>query len=111
LNPRILLVDDEADARRALSRYLKGLGYETEQADDAEGALGRLAAFDPALVVTDFMMPGMSGLELIAVLRERRPDVDASLTTGTADRQTAVDAMTGGAYDYLPKPIDLDEFA
>ena len=109
VNRRVLLVDDDADARRALSRFLSGLGYETAQADDAEGALGRIASIDPALVVTDHMMPGMTGLDLLAVLREKRPDVDVILVTGTEDMQTAVDAMKSGAYDYLPKPLDLDE--
>jgi len=110
MTSRILVVDDDADTRRALARLLEGLGHEVEQAGDAEEALARLGAFDPALVVTDHMMPGMSGIELIRMLRDRLPDTDVILITGTDDMQTAVDAMKNGAYDYLPKPLDVDAF-
>jgi CheY-like chemotaxis protein len=73
---RILVVDDDASIRETLELHFGGLGHDVATASSAEEALGRLAAFDPMLVVTDVRMGGMDGLGLLETLRARRPDID-----------------------------------
>ena len=106
---RILLVEDDESHRRTLERHLKSSGYEVLAVDSAESALNRLANFAPGIVVTDVKMGDMSGFDLLRRLRESLPDVDVVIITGYAGVQGAVEAMKDGAYDYLVKPLDLDE--
>lgn len=104
-----MLVDDDEVIRRSLLPHLTDLGYEVLGMDSAESTLNRIEEFQPDLVLTDVQMPGMNGFELLAHLREVRPDVDVVIFTGYADVQGAIDAIKDGAYDYLLKPLDLDE--
>jgi DNA-binding NtrC family response regulator len=106
---RILVVDDDASIRETLELHFGGLGHDVATASSAEEALGRLAAFDPMLVVTDVRMGGMDGLGLLETLRARRPDIDVVVITAFEDMRTAIGAMKAGAYDYLVKPLDLDQ--
>ena len=69
---RILLVDDDADLRSVFRERLEYSGHEVDEADSAEGALAKVGAFDPALVLTDVRMDGMTGLELLTRIRESR---------------------------------------
>src|SRR6478609_7489982 len=78
---RILIVDDEANARAALSEILRDEGYETETAADGFKALGKLAAFAPDLVLTDLKMPGMAGLALLDRLRAADPELPVIVMT------------------------------
>ncbi len=107
-NARIMVVDDDNSIRRTFANHLAESGYETAVATDATSALASLGAFDPALVITDVRMPGMSGLELLAHIKASRPDIDVVVMTAHEDMRTAIDAMKAGAYDYLVKPLDLD---
>jgi DNA-binding NtrC family response regulator len=104
-----MLVDDDETIRRSLIPHLEDLGYEVQGLESAESTLNQLEAFQPDLVLTDVQMPGMNGFELLARLRELKPDVDVVVFTGYADVQGAIDAIKDGAYDYLLKPLDLDE--
>lgn len=104
---RILIVDDEEGLREALAEKLRATGHEVETADSAESGLGRVSKFDPQLVITDLRMPGMSGLELTAKLREAKPGIDVIVMTGHEEMSSAVDAMKAGAFDYLVKPVRL----
>ena len=104
-----MLVDDDEVIRRSLLPHLTDLGYEALGLDSAESALNRIGEFQPDIVLTDVQMPGLNGFELLARLRELRPDVDVVIFTGYADVQGAIDAIKDGAYDYLLKPLDLDE--
>ncbi|MDT8368966.1 MAG: sigma-54 dependent transcriptional regulator [Longimicrobiales bacterium] len=106
---RILIVDDEEGLREALADKLRADGFEVETADSAETALARVNRVDPDLVLTDLRMPGISGLELTARLRENRPRTDVIVMTGHEDMSSAVDAMKAGAFDYLVKPVRLAE--
>jgi DNA-binding NtrC family response regulator len=106
---RILVVDDDRAIRESFERQLVLLGYEPTSAESAERALAVMHDVDPAVVITDVRMPGMTGLELLALLRERSSAVDVIVMTAHQDMDTALGAMKAGAYDYLVKPLDLDQ--
>src|ERR1700742_3194828 len=104
---RILVVDDEVNARTALAELLRDEGYEVEMAADAFKALGKFEAFSPHVVVTDLKMPGMDGIELVKKLRASDEAPAVVVMTAFGAVQTAVDAMRAGAADYLTKPLDF----
>jgi two-component system NtrC family response regulator/two-component system response regulator HydG len=106
VSERILVVDDDAPIRRTFDEHLTEAGYEVRTAVNAEEALALLEEFDPALVVTDIRMPGMSGLELLRRIRQVS-DADVAVITAYEEMKTAMEAMQAGAYDYLVKPLDL----
>ncbi|MCH8810829.1 MAG: sigma-54-dependent Fis family transcriptional regulator [Gemmatimonadetes bacterium] len=106
---RILLVDDDADLRSVFREKLEYSGHEVDEAESAEVALAKVSAFDPALVVTDVRMDGMTGLELLTRIRESMDDVDVIVMTGHDTMTSAVEAMKSGAFDYLVKPVGLKE--
>jgi DNA-binding NtrC family response regulator len=105
---RILLVDDEAGARHALARVLEQAGHEVVLAGDAFEASKLIEELDPDLTVSDLMMPGMSGLQLLKSVREGDPDAQLILVSALGDIETAVEAMREGAFYFLSKPIDVD---
>ena len=106
---RILLVDDDADLRSVFREKLEYSGHEIDEADSAEVALAKVNAFDPALVITDVRMEGMTGLELLSRIRESMEYVDVIVMTGHDAMTSAVEAMKSGAFDYLVKPVGLKE--
>jgi two-component system, NtrC family, response regulator AtoC len=109
LNRRILVVDDDAAVREALQIHLGRAGHEVTAVSSAEHALRVLGELDPALLITDVRMPGMSGLQLLESLHESVPDLNVIVVTAFEDMTTAVGAIRAGAYDYLVKPLDLDQ--
>ncbi|HEY2942018.1 MAG TPA: sigma-54 dependent transcriptional regulator [Vicinamibacteria bacterium] len=106
---RIVVIDDEVNAAAALETLLKEDGYEVARAHEAPGGLALVEKTDPDIVLTDLRMPGMDGLELLAKVKELRPDTMVILMTAFGTVKTAVRAMKLGAEDYLPKPIDVEE--
>ncbi len=106
---RILIVDDEANARTALAELLRDEGFEVEMAADAFKALGKVEAFAPHVVVTDLKMPGMDGIELVKKLRAAEDGTAIIVMTAFGAVATAVAAMRAGAADYLTKPLDFEE--
>ena len=108
MSARIMVVDDDGSIRETFADHLGGAGHQVATFGDGAAALGQLAALDPALVITDVRMPGMSGLELLAAVKASRADVDVIVITAHEDMSTAIGAMKAGAYDYLVKPLDLD---
>jgi DNA-binding NtrC family response regulator len=106
---RILVVDDEANARTALAELLRDEGYATETAGDGFKALGKVAEFEPDIVLTDLKMPGMDGLELLRKLRAEDEDRVVVVMTAFGAIESAVSAMKEGAADYLAKPINVTE--
>ena len=106
--PRVLLVDDERLLHGVVSRLLGRHGIEVTSCTSARQALDALdgAGFD--LVVTDFQMPEMDGLELLARIRDRDPGLPVVMITGHATVQHAVRAMSRGVVDYLPKPFTTE---
>jgi len=107
--PRILIVDDDLGARRAIVRVLSREGYVLEAAGSAFEALGLLdrASFD--LVVTDIRMDRMSGTELLQRIRTSRPLLPVIVMTAFAGVDTAVTSIHAGAFDYISKPYEIDE--
>jgi two-component system, NtrC family, response regulator AtoC len=106
---RLLVVDDEANARSALAELLREEGFDVETAADAFKALGKFDAFAPHVVITDLKMPGMDGIELVKKLRamDDPPAVIVMTAFGAVD--SALDAMRSGAEEYLTKPLNFDE--
>jgi signal transduction histidine kinase/FixJ family two-component response regulator len=106
---RLLIVDDEVNARLGLAELLRGEGYEVETARDGRNALDKLDAFAPDLVLTDLLMPTMDGIELTKQLRARVDPPDVVVMTASSTVASAVSVMIAGAADYLVKPIDFNE--
>lgn len=104
---RVLIVDDEANARDALDDLLRQEGYRTETARDGVQALERIATFEPEVVLTDLKMPRMDGLELLARGKEALPNGAFVVMTAFGSIDTAVDAIKRGAENYITKPLDL----
>jgi DNA-binding NtrC family response regulator len=105
----ILIVDDEARQRQTLASLVGGWGHEVLQAANGDEALALLGGRAVDLVITDLRMPGTSGLELLARCRELRPDIDVVVMTAYGTIEGAVEAMRGGAADFVTKPLDLDQ--
>jgi diguanylate cyclase (GGDEF)-like protein len=103
---RILVVDDQLYFRVFLEDLLREEGYAVASADGGLEALAQLEAERFDVVITDLVMPGMDGTELVQRVRERWPDQDVVVVTSVGDLKTAIDAMKVGASDYLLKPVD-----
>src|SRR3989442_9780556 len=110
--PRVLIVDDDATLLEALPEALRLRmgGVTVETADSAAAALDRIAALDYHAIVTDIKMPGMDGFALLAQIQARQPDTPILMITGHGEHDPAVPALRGGAYDFMAKPIDRDDF-
>jgi two-component system NtrC family response regulator len=106
---RILVVDDEAPQRELLAGFLVKQGYEVVPAVSGAEGLERLQRETFDLILTDHRMPQMSGLDLLKAAREINPEVPVVVMTAYGSVEQAVAAMKAGAYDYLGKPIDLDD--
>ncbi len=106
---RVLVVDDEADIRLGLRKLLATIGIVAREADSGAAALSRLDEEEADLVVTDLMMPGLSGVELLGEVKRRRPETMVMLLTGYGTVQTAVQCLQAGAAHFLTKPFDNEE--
>src|SRR5438552_11728755 len=105
---KVLVVEDERKMRRLLQILLERMGIDSVAAESGEEALRCFQAEKIDLILTDLKMPGMTGLELLAKLRELDADVPVILLTAFGTVQTAVEAMKLGAFDYVLKPFDLE---
>jgi cyclic di-GMP phosphodiesterase len=108
---RILIVDDEADARVPLAMLLRREGFEVRDASDGESALAECAAFRPDLILLDILMPGMNGFEVcwrIKAVPETRL-TPVVLITGLSGTEERIKGINAGADDFLSKPIDFNE--
>jgi two-component system, NtrC family, nitrogen regulation response regulator GlnG len=106
---RVWLVDDDASIRWVLERALRNDGMAPRAFEAAEGALDALRRDTPDVLITDIRMPGASGLELLKRIRDARPALPVIVMTAHADLGNAVSAYEGGAFEYLPKPFDIDQ--
>ena len=105
----VLIVDDERTLARAVKAFLVESGYEAEVAADAEQALGLLETLRPDVVFADVRLPGMSGIELLKRIQEFDPAIAVVMMTAYGTIEGAVEAVKLGAFDYLKKPVDLEE--
>ena len=105
----ILAVDDEEAIRIVLKRMLESEGYPCDTAGNAGEAIGKLAERPYAVVLTDIMMPGMSGMEFLELIRKRDDEVAVIMLTALNDIDLSIRAMKAGAYDYITKPFRLND--
>src|SRR5438045_2081179 len=103
---KVLVTDDERASREGLAALLSGWGYSVEEAADGAEALDKARVAQPAVVITDLVMPGMDGLELLHALQEEVPFASVILLTGQGSIDAAVTSMKEGAYDFLTKPVE-----
>lgn len=108
-NQTVYIVDDEEPVRKSLQKLLKSVGYESRGFASAEAFLEDVDSLNPGCLLLDVCMPGLSGLELQHVLRERRIEMPLIVISGHADIPMAVSAMRSGAVDFIEKPCKAEE--
>jgi DNA-binding NtrC family response regulator len=108
---KILIVDDEPFNLDLLEQELTDRGYSIERAGDGAEALGKFESFGPDLILLDYQMPGMNGVDVLKELRNRGNEAPVVMITAYGTIERAVQAMREGAYDFIPKPFDPDHLA
>lgn len=101
----VLIIDDDAEIREMLARYLRSQGYRTSTAEDGRSGVDCCRESVPDLVMCDLRMPGMGGLSVLSELSAAHPELPVIIVSGTADLADAVQALRLGAWDYVTKPI------
>ena len=107
----ILVVDDEPLISDIIAKCLEAEGYDCDISNSADEALGKLEEKKFSLVISDIMMPGKTGIELLTLIKGKYPDMAVIMVTAVDDRKTAVKALQLGAYGFVIKPFDLNEIA
>jgi two-component system, NtrC family, nitrogen regulation response regulator GlnG len=107
--PSVWIVDDDRSIRWVLEKALAGAGINPSCFADAESLARRLVRETPDAIISDIRMPGIDGLQLLARIRASHPDLPVIITTAHSDLDSAVASYQGGAFEYLPKPFDIDE--
>ncbi len=107
----ILIVDDEAEVLELLSELVEKLGYSPLTASNAHEALDIIDHKNVDVVLSDLVMPEMDGIELLKRVKARKSDIPFLVITGYPSIETAVETIKKGAYDYLPKPFQIDDVA
>ena len=105
----VWIVDDDRSIRWVIEKALSREGIAFNSFSSAQEALDALGASAPEVLVSDIRMPGRSGLELLQAVKQRHPAVPVIVMTAYSDLDSAVAAFQGGAYEYLPKPFDIDQ--
>jgi two-component system nitrogen regulation response regulator GlnG len=106
---RVWVVDDDKSIRWVLEKALERAGFAVTAFTEAEPVLSRLEQERPDVIVSDIRMPGMNGLELLGRIHARHPGLPVIVITAHSDLDSAVSAYHGGAFEYLPKPFDVQE--
>ena len=107
--PEAWVVDDDDAIRWVLERALQQADVRVRGFEDPESFQAALSRGTPDVVITDIRMPGLDGLDLLTLLRRQRPSLPVIVITAHSDLETAVAAYQGGAFEYLPKPFDVDQ--
>ncbi|MCK5202292.1 MAG: sigma-54-dependent Fis family transcriptional regulator, partial [Desulfobacterales bacterium] len=109
MKPKLLVVDDEASHRKMIEAVLSDEGYEIKQADDGQAAIDAVENGFFDLILLDIRMRKVGGIEALNRITEISPGIPIIIMTAYASVDTAVDALKAGAYDYLTKPLDIEE--
>ncbi len=105
----IWIIDDDDSIRWVLEKALEGASFRVTSFENANGVLQRLAEEEPDAIISDIRMPGIDGLALLQQVSAAHPDLPIIIMTAHTDLDSAVSAYQGGAFEYLPKPFDIDE--
>ncbi|PHM64714.1 response regulator receiver [Xenorhabdus stockiae] len=106
---KIWIVDDDSSIRWVLERALSGAGMDCVSFENADSVLAALSQNSPEVLLSDIRMPGLDGLSLLNQIRQNHPQLPVIIMTAHSDLDAAVSAYQHGAFDYLPKPFDIDE--
>lgn len=109
LQKRILIVDDEENTRLALTRLLAREGYDVKTAANGSEALNQIRCQPVELIITDLNMPVMNGLAFLRELNREQPASNVIMITAHGEAETYLEALNLGAFEYLNKPVKLDE--
>ena len=105
----VWVVDDDESIRWVLEKGLSESGLKVETFESAHQVIKKLEEESPGAILTDIKMPGTSGLALLDQVKEIRPDIPVIIMTAHSDLESAVESYEHGAWEYLPKPFDIDE--
>ena len=106
---KIWVVDDDDSIRWVLDKALSKAGFDTEIFNSADDALEHLGSSLPDVIISDIRMPGSSGLLLLDSMREKHPEIPVIIMTAHSDLDSAVASYDQGAFEYLPKPFDIND--
>ncbi len=106
---QVLVVEDERSQREMLAEFLRKEGHQVVEAPDGEGALDLIRGGSFEVVILDQKLPGMSGIQVLEEAKRIQPELDVLMVTAYGTIEAAVEAMKKGAFDYITKPIDLEE--
>ncbi|OIN14319.1 nitrogen regulation protein NR(I) [Oceanisphaera psychrotolerans] len=109
MTEQVWIVDDDSSIRWVLERALGQAGFDCQSFNDGESVLAALSRSQPSVVVSDIRMGGMDGLTLLGAIHEQVPQLPVIIMTAHSDLDSAVSAYQHGAFEYLPKPFDIDE--
>ncbi|MBW1727277.1 MAG: response regulator [Deltaproteobacteria bacterium] len=108
-NLKVLLVDDEEEFVTTLAERLELRGIQARSVTDGEIALQMIETNPPRVVILDVMMPGLGGLEVLKRIKAQKPQIHVILLTGRGSTKEGIEGMQRGAFDYLMKPINIEE--
>ena len=108
-NNSVWILDDDRSIRWVLEKSLSKNGLETTSFEKGEDLLSRLAHESPDAIISDIRMPGIDGLELLSTIQEQHPELPVIIMTAHSDLDSAVASYSRGAFEYLPKPFDVNE--
>lgn len=108
-NQQVWVVDDDSSIRWVMEKALTRAGLECRAFDSGDAVIDALENDTPMVVVSDIRMPGMSGIALLSRIKAKQPDLPVIITTAHSDLDSAVNAYEEGAFEYLPKPFDIEE--
>ena len=106
---RVLVIDDDASIRESLEMYLQDKGLAVRTADTGNGGFNACLDYNPQVVILDIRLPDVSGLEVLRRIVEKCPDAKVIIITAYHDMESSIEAMRYGAYDYIQKPLSVNE--
>jgi len=109
MTDQVWIVDDDSSIRWVMEKALSRAGVNCRAFETGDEVLDALAEEEPLVVVSDIRMPGMDGIALLSKLKSQQPDLPVIITTAHSDLDSAVSSYEEGAFEYLPKPFDIEE--